>query len=90
MDSQILVEQSCQRQTRKNHTFGPCASLGQLTAKELYDESKKNLTVSFKQKDDVIIVENWKKYNVDVSNPNFQIQYNHKSNTGCWNICVTF
>ncbi|CAD8165763.1 unnamed protein product [Paramecium octaurelia] len=83
-------EQSCQRLSRKSHTFGPSASIGQLEAKQLQDESKKKFTVSFKQNDDVIIVENWKIYNVDVSNPNFQTQSNNKSNTGCWNICSTF
>ncbi|CAD8098612.1 unnamed protein product [Paramecium sonneborni] len=90
MDSEKLQEQSCHKQIKKIHNFGPYTSLGQLAAKQIEDESKKNLTVSFKQKDDIIIVENWKKYNIDVSNPSFQIQKNHKSNTGCWNVCVSF
>ena len=48
MESENLQGHISERKARKDHTFGPNASIGQIEAKELDEEFKKNLTVSFK------------------------------------------
>ncbi|CAD8070921.1 unnamed protein product [Paramecium primaurelia] len=87
-DNRHLFDQY--RQTLKSHVFGPEISLNQVVAKQLEDDLKKKQSVSFKEEDDIIIVENWKEYNVDVSSQNFHQKQKQKSHSQCFNICTTF
>ncbi|CAD8181026.1 unnamed protein product [Paramecium octaurelia] len=87
MNSQTLDEESCQIKNEKNHGFGPCLNNSHLEAKKLEDEANINLNVFFKQKNDVIIVENWKRYNTDVSKHKLKNQQNNIPKNQC---CTTF
>ncbi|CAK81463.1 unnamed protein product (macronuclear) [Paramecium tetraurelia] len=91
----MLSEDNCHlfdqhRQSMKTHLFGPERSSIQVVAKQLEDDLKKKQSVSFKDEDDIFIVENWKEYNVDVSSSNFLQKQKQKSNSQCFNICTTF
>lgn len=72
MDLQ-LDSDKCILQSKTTHSFGPTAHGKQVIRKTLSRDNKSILEVSFKKKPQVIIVENWKEYNEDVSNlDNFQ------------------
>ncbi|CAD8170418.1 unnamed protein product [Paramecium pentaurelia] len=67
MNLQIQSEK-CLFSNKNRHQFGPTPQAVKINNKRLKRECKSVMEVSFKKNDQVIIVENWKKYNEDVSN----------------------
>ncbi|CAD8086937.1 unnamed protein product [Paramecium sonneborni] len=67
MDLKVQSEK-CIFSNTNNHSFGPTAKAIKINHKRLKRESKSVMEVSFKKNDQIIIVENWKQYNQDVSN----------------------
>ncbi|CAK81602.1 unnamed protein product (macronuclear) [Paramecium tetraurelia] len=86
MNLQIQSEK-CIFPKKNKHSFGPTPQAVKISNKRLKRESKSVMEVSFKKNDQVIIVENWKKYNEDVSNleqPQTPIRkFKESSCTGC-------
>ncbi|CAD8084455.1 unnamed protein product [Paramecium primaurelia] len=86
MNSQRIDEYTFQNTNEKIHIFGPSLSECYMQVKNLEDETKSQQIVTFKQQNDVFIVENWKNYNIDVCNPAYQTQLNKKQKNQCCTI----
>ncbi|CAD8131696.1 unnamed protein product [Paramecium pentaurelia] len=67
MEIQIQSEK-CIFSNTNIYSFGPAPKAVKINNKRLKRESKSLMEVSFKKNDQIIIVENWKIYNEDVSN----------------------
>ncbi|CAD8092174.1 unnamed protein product [Paramecium sonneborni] len=82
MDFKVQSDK-CILSNLNRHSFGPSPKAVKINNKRLKRECKSVMEVSFKKNDQIIMVENWKKYNEDVSNLESQPPVKRFKETGC-------